>query len=301
VSVGSTPGATANRGTAQALANWSSRAEELGADALWAVDHLFWHEPMLECFTSLTVAATATQHIPIGSCVLQLPLRSAPAIAKVTTALQLLSGDRMVLGLGVGSHPGEYEAAGVDYAHRGRLLDEGIRTLRACWENASGAYYHQAPQGSPVPVWIGGVSEAAVHRAATLGDGYVPLFLSEADFRVQMEKLDKALAHIDRSPDEVTRAVVVMMRVGTGPNTHEDGKAWLSKLYGLPPKAFDRHLVSGPPAQCAERLANYAASGAEHVVVMMTSDRAIDDFAELIDAVRRGRAHAEHQPVEVSP
>ena len=59
------------------LSNVCRRAEELGADVLWACDHLFWHGPSLECMTALTVAATATDAVHVGSCVLQLPLRDA--------------------------------------------------------------------------------------------------------------------------------------------------------------------------------------------------------------------------------
>ena len=71
---------------------------------------------------------------PLGTCVLQLPLRQPPAVAKQATALQLLSGGRFVLGLGVGIHPDEYERAGVDYHRRGRLMDEGVARLREAWE-----------------------------------------------------------------------------------------------------------------------------------------------------------------------
>ena len=61
------------------LADLCRRAEEAGADALWACDHLFWHGPCLECMVVLTVAATATERVALGSCVIQLPLRRSVA------------------------------------------------------------------------------------------------------------------------------------------------------------------------------------------------------------------------------
>ena len=109
-------------GGAAALAEVCRRAEGTGADSLWAVDHLYWPHPIGEALTTLAVAAVATTRPTLGTCVLQLPLRQPAAVAKQATALQLLSGGRFVLGLGVGSHEEEYERAGVDFHRRGRLM-----------------------------------------------------------------------------------------------------------------------------------------------------------------------------------
>src|SRR6516225_3897167 len=81
-------------GPADGLAALCAWAERAGASALWAVDHLFWPHPLIECLTALSVAATATRHATVGSCVLQLPLRSTPAVAKQAASLQHLSGGR---------------------------------------------------------------------------------------------------------------------------------------------------------------------------------------------------------------
>ena len=167
---GSTRGdTTGTTNTAQELAATCAAAEEAGAGALWAVDHLFWGRPLLECLSALAVAATATRRAVVGSCVLQLPLRRAPAVAKAAATLQVLTGGRFVLGVGVGSHRGEYEAAGIDFAARGRLLDEGLAALRAAWASAGDPSrpYRQEPAGGDVPVWIGGSGPAALRRAAT--------------------------------------------------------------------------------------------------------------------------------------
>ena len=116
---------------------------------------------------------------------LQLPLRRPAAVAKQATALQLLSGGRFVLGLGVGIHEGEYERAGVDFHRRGRLMDEGVADLRAAWggPGGPGSEYVQEPASPPVPLWFGGSSAAARRRAAAVGDGWVPLFLSSGRVR----------------------------------------------------------------------------------------------------------------------
>ena len=168
------------------LAELCRRAEATGADSLWAVDHLFWPHPMGEALTTLAVAAVATSRPTLGTCVLQLPLRRPAAVAKQATALQLLSGGRFVLGLGVGIHEGEYERAGVDFHRRGRLMDEGVAELRAAWDGPTGrpgrSDYVQEPASPPVPLWFGGSSAAARRRAAAVGDGWVPLFLAPDEY-----------------------------------------------------------------------------------------------------------------------
>ncbi|MGH9088485.1 MAG: LLM class flavin-dependent oxidoreductase [Acidimicrobiales bacterium] len=292
-------------GTTEWLAAVCRDAEAVGAGALWALDHLFWGRPVLECLTAATVAVTATRRVAVGSCVLQLPLRSAAAVAKQATSLQLLSGGRFVLGVGTGSHAGEYEAAGAgeDYATRGRTLDGGIAALRQAWRTPGDPSrpYRQEPASPPVPVWIGGSSAAARRRAAAAGDGWVPLFVSPGAFEADIGRLRDDAAAAGRDPTAVTPAVVMMAVVGDGPGAHDRGAEWLASLYGIPPKAFDRHLVAGSAACCAEEIARFGAAGAEHVVVMVADDDAVGHFARIVDAMESERTshRARRDPLEV--
>jgi alkanesulfonate monooxygenase SsuD/methylene tetrahydromethanopterin reductase-like flavin-dependent oxidoreductase (luciferase family) len=263
-------------------------AEGAGAGGLWATDHLFWGQPTLECLTSLAVAAAATRDVAIGSCVLQLPLRSPAAVAKQAAALQLLSGGRLVLGVGVGSHEREYELAGVDYATRGRRLDASLAAIRRAWAGTGGVAdtgYRMEPL-HPAPVWIGGSSPAALRRAGTAGDGWIPLFLEPAAFSAALSRLRAVAAGVGRPGEAVTPAVVMVAAVG-GDTERTQGRAgeWLSNLYGIPAKAFARHLVVGSPERCAERARRYLDAGAEHVAVMIAGDDAVDQFAAISSSV----------------
>jgi len=270
-------------GTTGAIGELCRQAERAGATALWAVDHLYWPNPMLECLTTLAVAATATSTAAIGTCVLQLPLRSAGAVAKQATALQLLSGDRFVLGVGVGSHRGEYEMAGVDFAERGRTMDLQLTAVRAAWAGDAdpGAAYSQRPVSTPVPVWIGGASAPALDRAARSGDGWIPMFLAPTAFGERLQDLRHRVEAAGRPSGAVMPAVVAMVSVGDDGREAERGSRWLSRLYSLPPKAFGRHLIAGSAAQCADAVLGYYAAGAEHVAVMITDDRPLEQFAAL--------------------
>jgi alkanesulfonate monooxygenase SsuD/methylene tetrahydromethanopterin reductase-like flavin-dependent oxidoreductase (luciferase family) len=294
---GSTLGVTCGgtSGTTQRLAHLASEAENLGASSLWACDHLFWHQPLLEPLTSLAVAAGATTTALLGTCVLQLPLRDPVSVARQAATLQTLSGGRFVLGLGVGSHSGEYDAAGVDFSRRGQLLDEGLDTLRDAWRSAGdpGRRYRLEPATAPIPIWVGGSSEAAISRAARTADGWIPMFTAPADFAARKDRLLELAAAAGRDEDAIETAVVVMACVGDSAEVaRKAGTTWLADLYDLPPKAFERHLVAGPPEDCAAELEAYCVAGAAQVVVMVAADETLEHFGALAEARATGGSPA---------
>jgi alkanesulfonate monooxygenase SsuD/methylene tetrahydromethanopterin reductase-like flavin-dependent oxidoreductase (luciferase family) len=272
-------------------------AEQLGADALWACDHLFWHGPSLESMLSLTVAAMATTTATLGTCVVQLPLRQAPAVAKQAATLQTLSQGRFILGVGGGSHAGEYDQAGKEYRTRGRQLDAGIEELRRSWATGLGVTsgdieaggrlrYRQLPEPEPIPVWVGGSSEAALRRAAILADGWMPLFVPPVEYRQALERLGKEIDRAGRPADAVTPSIVLFVSVDDDPvRGSKKGTGWMSSLYGIPAKAFERHIVSGTAAEVAEVVTTYRRAGAEHVAVYVTEDQPLEQFERLTSAL----------------
>ena len=279
------------------IATLCRSAEELGADALWTCDHLFWHGPCLECMVVLSIAATATKRATLGTCVVQLPLRQAPAMAKQTATLQTVTRGRVILGVGVGSHAGEYDQAGVEYHTRGRQLDAGIAELRRSWDTGEGvttgdtelggpARYRQLPQPPPVPVWVGGSSEAALRRAATLADGWMPLFLDPTEYTAALTRLAKEADRAGRAASEVVPSIVLFVSIGEDATLRQRrGTGWMSSLYGIPAKAFDRHLVSGTAAEVADVVIAYRTAGAAHVAVYITDDDPLEQFERLTSAL----------------
>jgi alkanesulfonate monooxygenase SsuD/methylene tetrahydromethanopterin reductase-like flavin-dependent oxidoreductase (luciferase family) len=279
-------GGRTTSGTAADVAELCRRAEATGADSIWAVDHLFWPHPLDEAMMRLAIAAGATRRATLGTCVLQLPLRHPAAVAKQATALQLLSGGRFVLGLGVGSHEGEYVQAGVDYHRRGQLMDAGIAEIRDAWATAGDAdiRYRQEPGAPTVPIWIGGASEAARRRTAAVADGWVPLFITADEYGGALQSLREETVAAGRPADAVEPAVVVFARVGPEGEASEKGCQWLSDLYGIPTKAFERHLVAGTSESCAAGLSRFVQAGARHIVVMVAAPNAVEHFGFLRSA-----------------
>ena len=146
--------------------------------------------------------------------------------------------------------------------------------------------YRQLPAPAPVPVWVGGSSEAALRRAAHLADGWMPLFLSVDEYGDAVERLAKEADAVGRHAGAVTPAMVLFVSLDEDCSRGvAKGTGWMGSLYGLPPKAFDRHLVAGTPDEVAAKVAEYRSAGAEHVAVYVTDDRPLDQFERLLAAL----------------
>jgi alkanesulfonate monooxygenase SsuD/methylene tetrahydromethanopterin reductase-like flavin-dependent oxidoreductase (luciferase family) len=154
------------------LREWGRIVEGLGFDLLMMSDHLVvtpdvavrYPEPFFEPFTTLSWLAGITTRVRLGTTVIVLPYRHPLLVARMARNLHELSDGRLVLGVGVGGARQEFEALGVPFAERGRLTDDYLTTLCAAW----GAE-------SPVPLWVGGNSDAAIRRAIRFEAAWHPL------------------------------------------------------------------------------------------------------------------------------
>jgi len=136
--------------------------------------------------TALAFVAGATERLKVFTNVLILPYRNPLLAAKQAASLQVISDNRLLLGVGVGYMKAEFEALGVDYSERGALMDEAIETIRLAWSggaiSARGRHFDAVEveprpvPDSPPPIWVGGGSDRALERAAMHGDGWVPYF-----------------------------------------------------------------------------------------------------------------------------
>ena len=201
---------------AQALVGLAEWAEDLGFDSVWVHDHVFnvghvfdriGGRPYYEPLTLLTFVAARTRRVRLGTSVLVLPYHNPIRLAKAAATLDVLSGGRLILGVGVGAIEQEMEAMGSAFKERGAFTDEAIAVMRALWTQEdphfagtysffAGMKFSPKPLQKPsIPVVIGGVSRAAIRRAARLGDGWQPLGLSPEALGPAIASLrDEALA-----------------------------------------------------------------------------------------------------------
>jgi len=133
-------------------------------------------------------------------------------------------------------------------------------------------------------LWIGGSSPAARRRAAAVGDAWAPLFLTPDDYTTALRCLRRETEDAGRDPGAVEPAVVIFARVGPQREAQAQGGAWLSEMYGVPPKAFERHLVAGEPEACAAALDRYVEAGAHHIIIMVAAPGAVAHFGLLRSA-----------------
>ncbi len=171
-------------------------AEQLGFDALFVSDHLCIPPDetegsggrYLDVLATLAYLAGATDRIRLGVSVLVLPYRPAVLTAKQVATIQELSGERMILGVGVGWMKREFAALGVDKRMRGRIANETLRVLRHLFTTEAEAYrgdlvsfppFVFEPRPQCPPIWIGGNGDPAIARVLEFGDGWHPMLPAE--------------------------------------------------------------------------------------------------------------------------
>jgi probable F420-dependent oxidoreductase len=201
----------------------ATKVEALGFDSLWVSDHVVipWRidsrypynatgefplapgTDFLEPLTALTLTAAVTSRVRLGTSVLVLPHRHPVLTAKMLATLDHLAPSRVILGAGVGWMREEIELFGVPYARRGAWTDEAIAIMRACWRDERVSHHGEffrfedlgvrpRPARGMIPIWIGGHTDRALRRVATLGDGWHAAFPTPAALGEGLARLREA-------------------------------------------------------------------------------------------------------------
>lgn len=210
-------------------------AEELGYHSLWLTDHIVlakqikahypyrthgrWDYPpdtkWLDPLLTLAWAGAAAPSLKLGTSVLVLPIRNPVLLAKQIASLDFLSGGRVILGAGTGWMEEEFNIIGESFKNRGRRVVEMVELMRQFWTgdmvNFQGEFYqvsdckmHPKPVQEKVPVVWGGHSDAAIKRAARLGDGWHPTQISLDQLDDGIKKLRQYCRQFNRNPDTLS-------------------------------------------------------------------------------------------------
>jgi probable F420-dependent oxidoreductase len=230
------------------IAALAGKVEQLGFDSFWLGDHIvipremdrgvhrkqvggdveIADKSMLKVYEPLITMGWLAAHvrsIRLGFHVLVIPYRNPVLCAKMLATLDVLTEGRLVLGAGAGWMAGEFEALQVDYQHRGRITDEYLRVIMTLWQNEhpqfSGEFYNlpdvaflpKPVQRPCIPILIGGNSDAALRRAAELGQGWIPLFQPPEQLKPKIDRLTELCNQRERSIDEMEIAVGCRVRL----------------------------------------------------------------------------------------
>ena len=252
------------------------RLDQAGYAGIWAWDHLMGPppgRPAVEAWTILSMTAAATTRVTVGTFVLNVMSRHPALVARMASTLQLASGGRFVLGLGVGAETGEHAAYGMafpDRPDRAARLEEAVAVMRALWSGGpvtrDSAFYPlqealALPAPNPPPrIVLAGETPAGARRAARIGDGWTA---SEANFEARLPDYLGALQATDRRREDQ----LVLVEVNEGD--------WLA----------DVSLVASPWVKAPrETWARWRDAGADGAVILARSPA---DVGALVDAAER--------------
>jgi probable F420-dependent oxidoreductase len=262
-----------------AIRDLAQSAEELGFSYVLAYDHVVgvnperpgwdgpydFQTPFQSPLLLFSFMAGVTKQLGFATGILILPQRQTTLVAKQAATLDVLSGGRLRLGVGVGWNEPEFTALGENFHDRGQRIEEQVQVLRELWTDPLVNYsgdWHSIPEAGinplpiqqPIPIWFGGHAEVVLKRAAQLGDGWLPNYRTA-------EEAQPALAKIDRFLEQAGRD-----RSG----------------FGL--EARIRYADQNP-TQWAQLLEGWRTAGASHIS-FNTMGAGLDTPAEHLEAMR---------------
>lgn len=267
----------------------ATTVEDLGFDSLWVSDHIvvpegssYIPENMLEPLALLAWLAGRTHGITLGTSVLVLPYRDPVFLAKHLASIDVLSGGRLVVGVGVGWLEEEFTALGAPFEDRGAMTDEYLRVLRDLWETETSSFegrwkhydrMRMFPKGAAdrtgtIPLVVGGNTGTAIRRAAALGDGWHPINLSPNQLAAGVGRYREACAAAGKPPGPV------ILRCMPGGRTMPDGGRW---------------PLTGTPEETRDELAAYAEAGCDEIMLSWgakTVEALVERLAGFIQAQR---------------
>ena len=312
-------------GDPRELVAFAVRAEELGFSSLFVNDSLI--SPRIEALTMLAALAPVTERATLGTGALLPFLRRPIQAAQALASVDLLSGGRLAVAVGAG-FPGRfgqpfYTLSEVPWQRRFARLDETVALWRKLWSGAASFHgeiltFDNIPPatqpfraGGP-PIWLGGATPAALARTGRLYDGWLPYPPDPADYESGLLDIQNAAARAGRSPDDITPALFVSVRVDS---TLQSGRRVFGDYaianYGMPLEELEKiqAIVTGTSERVVDSLSRYIAAGARHIVVRLgaldlRSQRdQLEQVAALIPSLRQANmrpssSDANHEPSE---
>src|SRR6266480_3985578 len=283
------------------LLAFTEAARDLGYTHLCANDHLVFSRAWLDGPTALAAVLAHSGQMSLATTVAVPVLRGPAATAKILAAIDLLSGGRLVVGLGPGSSARDYELVGVRFEERWKRLDEAVQALRAYWRADDvafeGAFYSTAgftlaptPAQRPgPPIWIGSWGSAAgLRRVARLADGWLASAYNTTPelFTEARARLDGYLREHGKNADEFPNGLATMWFYITEDQAEADRilEQRLVPVVNRPESMLRERLPVGSAAAFAEKLNAFRDAGVQRVLIWPVADeqRKLELFCEQV-------------------
>ncbi|MCC6434491.1 MAG: LLM class flavin-dependent oxidoreductase [Acidimicrobiales bacterium] len=257
------------------------RAEALGYDYLLTGEHLMFYTPVANNLVSLAAAAGATETIKLMSGIVLVPLYPAALLAKQVAMLDVVSGGRFSLGVGVGGEfPKEFEAVGVPVKERGARTDEALQVIDKLLTEKDVHFDGRftklngvsiAPRGIQkprLPFWVAGRKDVAMRRAARYAEGWLPYMYTPEMLDESMTKIEAFTAEAGRPAGTVQGGLFIFTCVHEDRATALDmANQQLSKQYNQDfSKMVAKYTIAGSPDDCVARLREYIDAGARTIM-----------------------------------
>ena len=269
----------------RALVEYGVKMEELGFNSLWVWDHVLLgvqpNFPIIESLTLLTAIAARTKKIKLGTGILVLPMRNPVILAKQLGSMDLLSNGRLIMGMASGWYKREFDAVGVPFEKRGKIMDENLEILKRFWteDMVKGDYmFHKIPAGvmfpKPVqkphpPLLIGGYVDRVLKRAAVAGDGWLTYFYRPESFAKSWAKIRDFAKEVGKDPDKLLNAAQLPIRIGKSRAAVEsEMMEWLGKEwdYASWSESTKDSAILGTVDECVEQLKAHIAVGTQKLI-----------------------------------
>jgi alkanesulfonate monooxygenase SsuD/methylene tetrahydromethanopterin reductase-like flavin-dependent oxidoreductase (luciferase family) len=270
---------------------------EAGVDHLCVGDHVsFFVGAGSDGLISATSLLAAQAELPVYVALYLLPLRHPVPVARQLATVAEFAPGRLTLGVGIGGEdPHEIEICGVDPKTRGYRMDECLRIMRGLADGTPFTFHGEffafkdaliAPTPSPsVPLIVGGRSEAAINRAARLGDGWLGIWVSPRRYAAVTEQIGRQATEIGRDASRFEHALNVWCGFDTRRAIARKQLATqMEHFYQMPFKPFERYSPFGTPEDVAEFLQPYIEAGCSALNVIPCAgdaDSAIAAVGEL--------------------
>ncbi len=271
------------------LRAYGTRASELGFKFLCANDHFVFSRPWLDGPTALAAVVDVSGSMMLATTVANPVVRGPAATAKTLGAIDILSGGRLVVGVGPGSSERDYQVAGLPFEERWKRFNEVIHALRVHWapdsESYEGSFYSAGDialepypaQAQGPPIWVASWgSKAGLRRVARAGDGWLASAYNTTPerFREGLSYLREQLVSAGKNPESFPNALATMWTYVTEDQSEADRllSRTLGPMLKRPLEELREQLTIGSPELCAEKLTAYAESGAQRVFVWPLGD-----------------------------